>query len=253
MRGLQVVCHMMGSVDGRILTERWSLSAAGEAQYEAVHALHRADAWMCGRRTFQFDFQDQKRDAVYGRKGKVPPGDFISEYGGATKRGKAKKPVYAIAVDPSGKVRWESNKMRGDRLVVLTTSRAPLGYLADLRAKSISYLIGGRSTIDFASVLVRLHRLFGIRKLMLEGGGSINGALLAAGLVDELSLLNFPFADGAPGEPTVFDIAKDVVDEKATALQLISAKIRPGDVVWLLYRVRARNHRARRVSLASAS
>ena len=142
--------------------------------------------------------------------------------------------------------------MRGDRLVVLTTSRAPLGYLADLRAKSISYLIGGKSTIDFASALARLHRHLGIHKLMLEGGGSINGALLAAGLIDELSLLICPFADGAPGEPTVFDIAKGAVGGKATALQLISAKIRPGAVVWLRYRVRARSHSAQRVRPASA-
>jgi hypothetical protein len=67
---------MMGTVDGRIQTERWSLSPAGEKQYEAVHALHRADAWMCGRRTFQFDFMDQARDAAFSRKAKVPPGDY---------------------------------------------------------------------------------------------------------------------------------------------------------------------------------
>ena len=73
-----VVCHMMSTVDGRILTERWSLSAAAEKQYEAVHALHKPDAWLCGRRTFQGDFQEQPRDATWRRKPHVPRGDFIA-------------------------------------------------------------------------------------------------------------------------------------------------------------------------------
>ncbi len=230
---------MMGTVDGRILTERWSLSPAAEKQYEAVHALHQADAWMCGRKTFQGDFQEQPRDAVYSRKPKVPAGDFVAAEQLPVKeaRGTA-KPIYAIAIDPAGKIRWEGNVMRGDRFVVITTRKAPSGYLADLRAKRISYLIGGDKEIDFASVLARLGRHFGIRKLMLEGGGSINGSLLAAGLIDELSLLVCPYADGADAAPTVFDMPKADLSKKATALRLVAVTKRPGDVLWLRYRVK---------------
>ena len=232
---------MMETVDGRIQTERWSLSSAAESQYEAVHALHKADAWMCGRQTFQVDFLEQAKDAGFSRKVKVPPGDFIAA--GQTlrafrpRKGAAASPVYAIAVDSSGKLRWDSQDMRGDRLVVLTTEKAPSGYLADLRAKSISYLICGKSEINFAAALGRLRKYFGIRKLMLEGGGSINGALLAAGLIDELSLLICPFADGSPSLPTVFDAPDSKLGKKATALRLMSAKARPGGVVWLRYRI----------------
>ena len=239
MKRPHVVCHMMGTVDGRIQTERWSLSAAADAQYEAVHALHQADAWMCGRETFQGDFLEQKSDAAFSRKAKVPPGDFIAEEQKPSARTKAKTspPVYAVAVDRAGKLRWESNDMRGDRLVVITSEKAPSGYLADLRAKSIPYLLGGKSQIDFRSALARLHRHFGIRKLMLEGGGSINGALLAAGLIDEISLLVCPFADGSRKLPTVFDAPESELKKKATALRFIAAKPRPGGVVWLRYNV----------------
>jgi riboflavin biosynthesis pyrimidine reductase len=230
---------MMGTIDGRIKTERWSLSPAAEKQYEAVHALHQADAWMCGRETFQSDFLEQPRDAKFPRSGKVPAGDFIvPEQTARPKNRRAAKPVFAIAVDSSGKLRWESNVMRGDRFIVLTTGKAPAGYLADLRAKSISYLIGGRNDIDFASVLARLRKHFGIRKLMLEGGGSINGALLAAGLIDEISLLVCPYADGAPSLPTVFDAPEPKRGAPATRLKLMRLERRPGEVVWLRYRVR---------------
>lgn len=235
-----VVCHMMGTVDGRILTERWSLSTAAEKQYEAVHALHRADAWMCGRKTFQGDFQEQPLDAVYSRKPKVPAGDFVAEEQLPPQRQarKSRQPVYAIAIDPKGKIYWEGNVMRGDRFLVITTGEAPSGYLADLRAKRISYLVGGTKEIDFASVLTRLRKHFGIHKLMLEGGGSINGSLLSAGLVDELSLLVCPYADGADTAPTVFDIADPDLTKKATALRLMSVNKRPGGVLWLRYKVK---------------
>lgn len=233
MKRPRVICHMMATVDGRIQTERWDLPPAAERQYEAVHALHRADAWMCGRQTFQGDFLEQKQDARFGRRAKVPPGDFIGTY--PPRRG---RPVYAIAVDAHGKLRWESNEMRGDRFIVLTSQAAPSGYLAHLRSRQISYLIGGKDRIDFAAVLVRLARFFGIRKLMLEGGGSINGALLAAGLVDELSLLLCPFADGSRAEPTLFDVEPALLKKKGSALRLKSVHRRPGDVLWLRYDVR---------------
>jgi 2,5-diamino-6-(ribosylamino)-4(3H)-pyrimidinone 5'-phosphate reductase len=239
MRRPYVICHMMGTVDGRILTERWSLPPAADRQYEAVHNLHQADAWMCGRETFQKDFLEQPRPASFARKVRVPPGDFIADaQRPSTKSGRSARPAYAIAVDSHGKLRWESNDMRGDRLIVLTSGKASSGYLADLRAKSISYLIGGKSEIDFPAALVRLRRHFGIRKLMLEGGGGLNGSLLAAGMIDEISLLVCAFADGARKLPTVFDTPEDELKKKATALRLMSARKRPGGVVWLRYLVK---------------
>jgi len=236
MKRPYVVCHMMGTVDGRIQTERWSLTPAANQQYEAVHALHRADAWLCGRETFQRDFLEQKRAATFSSKTKVPRGDFIatSQVSSPQKR-RPGSGVYAIAVDSAGKLHWESSDMRGDELVVLTTEKAPPGYLADLRAKSISYFICGKNEINFASALQRLHRHFGIRKIMLEGGGSINGALLAAGLIDELSSLICPFADGSQEQPTVFDAPEKLLGKKAAALRLKSATVRPGQIVWLRY------------------
>lgn len=228
---------MMGTVDGRILTERWSLSPAADRQYEAVHALHHADAWMCGRETFQKDFLEQSRTAIFPRGIRVPAGDFIAPLPQPSKPRKFPRPVYAIAVDAEGKLRWESNDMRGDRLVVLTSGKASSGYLADLRAKSISYVIGGKSKIDFPAALVRLRRYFGIRKLMLEGGGRLNGSLLAANAIDEISLLVCPFADGSTKLPTVFDAPEAALKKKATALRLIATKLRPGGVVWLRYKV----------------
>jgi riboflavin biosynthesis pyrimidine reductase len=70
---------------------------------------------------------------------------------------------------------------------------------------------------------------------MLEGGGKINGGFLRAGLIDEVSLLVAPVADGRIGTPTTFDVLGDDVAPRRVALHEIER--RTDDVLWLRYRV----------------
>jgi RibD C-terminal domain len=54
-----------------------------------------------------------------------------------------------------------------------------------LREKGISYIVSGKSSVDLANAVNQLGEQFGIRTLLLEGSGRINGAFLQADLVDE--------------------------------------------------------------------
>jgi riboflavin biosynthesis pyrimidine reductase len=87
-----------------------------------------------------------------------------------------------------------------------------------------------------AAVLRKLRQRFGIRRLLLEGGGKINGSFLAADAVDELSLLVAPVADGAVGTPTLFDAPGAA--RPARRLELASVERRRGGLLWIRYRVR---------------
>ena len=49
----RVICHMIASVDGRIVTGGWPLSPEARRQYEQVHASYDADGWICGRVTME--------------------------------------------------------------------------------------------------------------------------------------------------------------------------------------------------------
>jgi riboflavin biosynthesis pyrimidine reductase len=82
----------------------------------------------------------------------------------------------------------------------------------------------------------QLGKLFGIRTLLLEGGGHINGAFLQAGLVDEFSLLVVPGIDGRHEIPAVFD-GLSQSKKKAVPLRLISLERRKRDTLWLRYEV----------------
>jgi riboflavin biosynthesis pyrimidine reductase len=75
---------------------------------------------------------------------------------------------------------------------------------------------------------------FGVRTLMLEGGGRIDGGLPRAGLVDEGGLLVAPVADGRVGTPALFDVQGR--GDAAWALALGHLEQRTDGVVWLRYR-----------------
>ena len=85
-------------------------------------------------------------------------------------------------------------------------------------------------------MLEKLRKEFGIKKLLLEGGGKINGSFLAADLIDELSVLVAPIADGAIGTPSLFDAEEG--RGPARHLKLVSVEKRAGDLLWLRYKVK---------------
>ena len=130
---------------------------------------------------------------------------------------------------------WESGELDGDHIVALLTERVSDDYLASLRQRGVSYLLAGRDKLDLVLALEKIGARLGVRTLMLEGGGGINGSMLRAGLIDELSLLVAPVADGRARMATLFD-----VDGKAFAprrLALESVERRADDMLWLRYRI----------------
>jgi 5-amino-6-(5-phosphoribosylamino)uracil reductase len=82
-----------------------------------------------------------------------------------------------------------------------------------------------------------LAQAFGLKKLMLQGGGAFNGAMLRAGLVDEISHLTVPVADGGLGVASMFDIPGSPTANAPAKLRLLSHKLIPGGVIWARYRV----------------
>lgn len=221
-----VICHMLPSVDGRIVTGAWPLPRGFVAEYERTGSSFDADAWIIGRISMEPYAGHAKLPPRTG-SGRIPRTDFVARWDA---------PSYAIAIDPSGKLRWESGSIDEEHAVAVLTERVPDRYLAFLRSRGVSYLFGGRNRIDLPTVLRKLRARFGIRRLLLEGGGTINGSFLAAGLIDELSILIAPIADGGVGTPSLFDARKG--PGPARHLKLLSLERRRGDLLWLRYRVR---------------
>ena len=234
-----VICHMLPSLDGRIVLRDWKIPNA-TAEYERTAATFDADAWIIGRISME-PYAGKARVPRRKNRERIPRRDFIAEHGADS---------FAIAIDPSGKLTWRKSDIDGEHVITILTEKVSDDYLAFLQSKGVSYLFGGKTEIDLPKILAKLRAQFGIKTLLLEGGGTINGSFLAANLIDELSILVGPVADGSVGTPSLFDVqdaprrprrpkgrAKSNV-MPARSLELMKVQKRAGGIVWLRYKVR---------------
>jgi 2,5-diamino-6-(ribosylamino)-4(3H)-pyrimidinone 5'-phosphate reductase len=81
----------------------------------------------------------------------------------------------------------------------------------------------GEKRVDLEKALETLYQL-GIRRLMVEGGGTLNFELLRLGLVDELSVYIAPKIFGGGSAPTMAD-GDGLVESAAKTLKLVDVRV----------------------------
>lgn len=228
----------MSSVDGRLLNDRWTepfdgtpASALLQVYATIGHELG-TDAWMFGKNTLRAAFPEKFETdgcAVALDTPAVFVGDRRSER-------------MFIVVDPEADIYFTSSVLRNDNILVIVGRNATKDYLVRLREKRISYVIVSDAT-DLREGLETVGREFGIRCISVQGGGVLNGALLADGLVDELSLVVYPGIDGLSGIPSIFEYVGGKTPHPAggQSLQLLSAEQREHGVMWLRYQFHNNN------------
>lgn len=225
-----VICHMASSLDGRIIPSRWRPKGAHlSGTYDRIHNEIGCDAWLVGRVTGQ---EFAKRD---GYAATTTSETFLR----APWIAKRDASAYAVILDGEGKIAWGRSDIGGDPIIVVLTEQVPDGHLAALRADGVSYIFAGSTELDLAEALETLNKELGIERILLEGGGVVNGSFLRAGLIDEISLLIVPAIDGASGAPTVFDSPETLSAMPAPiqSLSLEKCQLMEAGIVWLRYRM----------------
>ena len=223
-----VICHMCTTIDGKILSNRWGplpgRTDSGRL-FESTADSFGIGAWIVGTTTMkEFAGRSVKLKRA---KGPVDRRDHVADP-------KARR--FAIGVDAKGVLRFQRGDVDGDHVVLLVTTQVSDDYLAHLRAAGVSYLVCGATAVDLPAALGKLRRTFGIKKLMLEGGGKFNGSMLHAGLVEEVSQVIAPVVDGGAGVTSFFEIPGPPRRAAAT-LRVLSHRKLPGSVNWFRYRV----------------
>jgi riboflavin biosynthesis pyrimidine reductase len=223
-----VICHMVASVDGRTLISRWRPADSHKAGlFDRLHELLGGDAWLVGRVTGQ----------------EYAKGDAYSVH---TDQSYAREPwfatratAYGIVLDAHGKIAWGRSDIGADPIVAVLTKKVSDVHLAGLRKDGVSYIFAGEHDLDLGLALEILNRELGIKRLLLEGGGVTNGAFLRAGLIDEVSLVIFPAADGLRGAPCVFDSRDEELGPPVAlrSMTLESSQVLEGGAVWLRYQL----------------
>ncbi|MHB8284825.1 MAG: RibD family protein [Caulobacteraceae bacterium] len=221
-----VICHMLSSIDGRILSERWRPKGDTGSLFETLHDQLNGDAWIVGRVTGQ-EFAKAKAYPEASAQTFPREDHIISRDAEA----------YGVVLDAHGKIAWGRADIGGDPIVVVLTKAVSDAHLAGLREDGVSYIFAGETEIDLAATLETLNRELGIKRLLVEGGGGANGAFLREGLIDEISLVVCPAVDGAKGAPSVFDSSEADAGKPAPvhAMTLASSETLDGGSVWLRY------------------
>ena len=226
----RVICHMVSSIDGRILSSRMRPKGANSGSlFERLHDELKGDAWLIGRVTGREFAKQESYPATAGQA-------FAREHWFARRDAAA----WGIALDRHGKIVWGRSDIGGDPIVVVLSEQVSDVHLAGLRSEQVSYIFAGKHEIDLALALEILNRELGIKRLLLEGGGGSNGAFLRAGLVDEISLAILPAVDGSKGAPSVFDSSEKEAGMPAPieSMTLQSSQVLDGGAVWLRYQLR---------------
>lgn len=147
---------------------------------------------------------------------------------------------YAVRVIASGSgsahPRAEIFQHRFSPIVILTSRRAAPRRLERLRQVADEVHVCGTDQINWPRALRWLRRRWGVKRLLCEGGGELNGCLFDAGVVDEVFVTICPLLLGGRAAPTLADGQGATILKAAVRLELM-ARRRVGDELFLRYRV----------------
>lgn len=179
--------NMVSSVDGAASLAGRSAGLSGPADREVFHLLRaQADVVLVGAGT--------ARAENYGAAVVSP--DRQAE---RTARGQRPRPLIAVVSNrghlPAGHRLLETP----DDALLLTTPAGAAAAPAGLPTEVV-----GDEAVDVHRALEALEAR-GLTRVLCEGGPTLNAALLAAGVVDELCLTTGPLLSGATDAPRIVD------------------------------------------------
>jgi 2,5-diamino-6-(ribosylamino)-4(3H)-pyrimidinone 5'-phosphate reductase len=157
---------------------------------------------------------------------------------GRVSAGKTENPV-RIVVDSRGRTPPAADILHrgpGERIIAVS-GRA--GAEAAERFRGLAtVIVAGDKEVDLPLLMARLHDL-GIRRLMVEGGGTLIASLFADGLVDEFYTFVGNLVIGGAGAPTPVDGRGFPNDNEFVRLSLMDVG-EVGEGVLLRWRVKNR-------------
>jgi 2,5-diamino-6-(ribosylamino)-4(3H)-pyrimidinone 5'-phosphate reductase len=228
-----VFLNVATTADGKLAPpNRHFVPFSSRRDQEFLYELRtRADAVMAGARTV---------DSV-----PVTLGPGAKKYRALRRKNGLAEFNLRVIVSGSGSInpRAEIFRHKFSPLIILVTQRASRARVQRLEKLGAIVYVCGKKEINFPEALHWIREQWGVKRLLCEGGGEINDALLRAGLVDEIYLTLCPKIFGGRTAPTMVDGAGASTLNAATQLQLKSRR-RAGDEMHLCYSAGTRNFKA---------
>ena len=218
-----IICHMMTSLDGRIDCAMTAQLKGVDEYYKTLEELN-VSTTLSGRVTAQLEMAlpgafVSKSKEVYAREGFSKKKDATG---------------YEIIVDTRGTLLWNDDSQYDKPHLIIVGEQVNKEYLDYLDSKNISWIVCGQEKIDLRRAVEILSEHFGVKRMAVVGGSAINTSFLAAGLLDEISILIGAGIDGRQGMPGVFDGFP--AGKSVTPLKLEKIKAFDDGAVWIRYK-----------------
>jgi 2,5-diamino-6-(ribosylamino)-4(3H)-pyrimidinone 5'-phosphate reductase len=126
-----------------------------------------------------------------------------------------------------------------------STSDEYLQYLAEV---GVDFIVAGPKKVDMRAALKELNKRYGIQTVRVDSGGILNGVLLRAGLVDEVSILVHPALVGGTSQRSMFRAPDLTSPDGVIPLAFVSAETMGEGLVWLRYKVAGRRRKTPRTT-----
>lgn len=210
----RVVCHMITSIDGKI---NGGFEEQADSEQSGLYYMQKLEEYSksmaVGQATNKQLVCDNQVDLSEYTGVDVPDGDFIVENSADR---------YYISFDRKGTLHWQSNIFTHEgmpeyKILAVLTEKATKEYLAYLRSVRVPYIIAGEEEMDLPLALRKLKDHFGIEQLALCGGGILNGAFLKADVIDELSIVMYPYIQGNAEMRSVIELLGEQHFKKMSA------------------------------------
>jgi len=131
-----VICLMVSSVDGRILSSRWRPKGVDTAGLFERQRLG-GDAWFVCRVTGQ-EFA----------KAEAYPDHADQTYPREPWFARRDADAYNVVLDAHGRIAWGRADIGGDPIVVVLAEQVSDAHLAGLRTDGVSYIFAGERALD---------------------------------------------------------------------------------------------------------
>lgn len=219
-----MICYLAISLDGRLDGFDVDLE-----RYYGIAARFEADAILSGSETAIVALEKYSGVENVCDEGPAPARAPFDDG----------RPLFAV-VNGRGRVRrWsvfqQAPYWRG--WIALLAGSVPEAHREYLSSRNVDALVVGRERVDLALALDLLRRDYGVRRIRVDSGGRLNGALLRAGLVDEVHLLVCPWLAGGSSPRSSF-VADDLAPgAPGTPLRRIGVEPFEDGTVLLSYRV----------------
>ena len=142
-----------------------------------------------------------------------------------------------VVPDSGGRLRnWTHARAQPwyGRIVVLVGERTPTEYLDHLDRRGIEHLTAGEERVDLRSCAASsCGRTHAVRSIRTDSGGALNGALLAAGLVDRVAVIIAPRIGSDPAAQTLIRLPGS--RGRRLALRLVESEVLDDGALWLVY------------------